>query len=85
MSIFVLTVSSLIPSWTIAKWKPDEKQKNALEVIIVFGNQGMWSRINNLFLFLNLRSPTGAQDMEQRMFAQGFHGHQTESRGISVM
>ncbi|MCM3720083.1 AEC family transporter [Fictibacillus phosphorivorans] len=40
MSAFVLIVSSTISSFTVKKVKPDAQKKNALEGIMIFGNQG---------------------------------------------
>lgn len=40
MSAFVLIVSSVISSFTVKKLKPDTQKKNALEGIMIFGNQG---------------------------------------------
>ncbi|MBY6037473.1 AEC family transporter [Fictibacillus nanhaiensis] len=40
MSSFVLITSSIIASKTVKKLKPQPSQKNALEGIMIFGNQG---------------------------------------------
>jgi malate permease and related proteins len=40
LSTFVLIASSVISSVTVKKLKPEEQQKNALEGIMIFGNQG---------------------------------------------
>lgn len=40
MSAFVLMASSMAASFTVKKLKPERIQKNALEGIMIFGNQG---------------------------------------------
>ena len=51
MSVFVLTASSIISWWTVKQLRPEKEQKNALEGIMIFGNQGFLGIAVSFLLF----------------------------------
>ncbi|MDM5314583.1 AEC family transporter [Fictibacillus sp. b24] len=51
MSAFVLIVSSIVSWWTVKKLNTETKQKNALEGIMIFGNQGFLGIAVSFLLF----------------------------------
>jgi len=51
MSVFILTASSIISWWTVKQLRPEKEQKNALEGIMIFGNQGFLGIAVSFLLF----------------------------------